>query len=835
MPDSIKQQKSPIYPHAQISNSKYHFSMNLVLNVIWLFLAAAAVYLFGIEKNKGFDTVVFLITGGFIVYTFIPFSYRKLALIGIAFVIEIYLLGILSAVGVLIFISLFVCLTYISNVSLRNISALALTVGCAFFLWKGFSFFYLRIIILFGSVFLMMRYIYLLYELNYFKSKPDFISRLAYLFLFPNACFPLFPILDPKVFSSRFYAVPSQDSLKQGLVWITRGILHTLIYRCIYLYLTPSPYEIEGFWKLLLFVFSGYSLILRLSGLFYISLGFLCIFGFDLPAIFDNYFFASGFTDMWRRINLYWRSFITRVFYYPLLFKLKKWPLKKTVVIATLFIFLCTWFLHSWQWFWIKGKYSFSLNDVLFWSFLGIVISMDSYFLLNEFDKSKNKKEGRFGFIKKGSKVIFMLITISFLWTFWTCNSITEWCYLLTFMKTAFTKDVLIFVGALIFLIAAASAIRYLYDRKKWFDFVFNDFSLSWGITFNALLIISFFALKNSCYRNEILNFASNNLNNKDRSAMERGYYELILNNDEQSIELFNTGNETKKWNLDNKGYVPVNNILIKEFKPNFKTVFKGDSLSTDQLGLRDREYSLIKEKNVTRIALLGGSYEMGSGVSNNENFAAIIEDEINKVSNGKVEILNYAEGGYHLLQNVYVTNYKIKKTNPDYLFYFAHSNEIERDLDDFINVIEKKRPLSFKFLDSIFTLTGIKDGMCRLEKYNKAKPFSKELIKWGYNSITNYCKQNNIIPILVFLPVNANLREDNEKWFCLETARAAGFEIIELKNVYDGYVPETIQLSLWDTHPNRKGHKIIADKLFKEIMNKKEKFKFLKLLFGGI
>ncbi len=829
MPDSIKNQFLPVYSDLQVSNSKYKYSARLSFHLIWLLLCVYLIYTFGIEKNKGFDKAVFILSGGFILYMFLPISLRKIVLLLFAFAIEIYLLGIFPATGVLAIILFFVALTYIPNFSLRNILALIFTGVGAFFIMNGFANSMVRITIMYGSVFLMLRYIFLLYELRYFKNKPVFIDRLCYLFMLPQACFPLFPIVDPKLFFSRFYSQPAQKSLEQGLKWITRGILHTLIYRFVYLYLTPSPYEIESFWNLILFIFSGYSLILRLSGLFYISLGFLTLFGFSLPEIFDNYFFATSFPDLWRRINLYWRDFITRVFYYPVLFKLKKIPIKMAILLTTLFMFFCTWFFHNWQWLWIKGKFVFNPNDILFWCFLGITISTSSVLFLKEFDKVKIKKSNSLEFVKKGASVIFMLVVMGFLWSFWTSNSITEWWYLLSFVKTGSLWDILIFSGAIILFIAIASIIRYLYDTKKMFGFVFKEFTVLSGIICNSLLIILFFILQSSSYRTNVLNFAHNNLNNKDRLEMERGYYEQLLNNDDKAIDLFNIKNENKKWNLDNLAYFPVNNILIKEFKPNFRTVFKGDSLSTNQFGLRDKEYSPVKDSGTIRIALLGGSYEMGSGVSNNENFASLFENEINKYSKSKIEILNFGAGGYHLLQNVYVTLNKIKNIKPDYLFYFAHTGEVTRSVDNFVNVIEKGKPLSFNFLDSIYSSSGVNNHMCRLEKNNKIKPFGNEMVSWGYKTIADYCKQNNIFPVFIYLPANASLRKDKDKSFCFKESKNTGFEIIDLEGVYQGNNPETIQLSIWDAHPNKKGHKVIADKLLEEILNNKQKFKFLK------
>ena len=50
----------------------------------------------------------------------------------------------------------------------------------------------------------------------------------------------------------------------------------------------------------------------------------LHLFGFNLPETQSLYYLASSFTDFWRRINIYWKDFMMKVFYYPAFFGLKR-------------------------------------------------------------------------------------------------------------------------------------------------------------------------------------------------------------------------------------------------------------------------------------------------------------------------------------------------------------------------------------------------------------------------------------------------------------------------------------------------------------------------------
>ena len=815
----------PEYSNEQIDNSKYAFNSKFFINLLWLLSCSYIVFYLGIEKNKGFDKVAILLTGAFLFYIFVPLKFRKLFLVGLAFAVETYLFGFKMSVGVLFVLIYFVGLTYISKKQIRLVMVI-ISVGVGIAITSKFiSFPQIRLIFMLSGLLLMLRYIYFLYELNYFKKAPVFIDRLCYLFLIPNACFPLFPALNPNEYLNSYYDKPSEISFKRALHWISCGIFHLLIYRVIYLYFSPSAYDIDGFGMWLWFILSSYSLIFRLSGLFYLAMGFLQLFGFNLPNIFNHVYFATGFPDLWRRVNLYWRAFMIRVFYYPLVFKFKKANQKVVVGTATLLMFGLTWLLHSWQWYWIKGSYYFYPTDMLFWFTLGVIISVNAVRAINKLNKDNQKSTENY-FIG-GAKVVLMFFTMSLLWSLWTSSAITEFFYISKFSKTGSGREYLYFFGATCVLILCAGWIRSLYFSKNWFSFVFSETKPIYGIGFCLILFSSVELLKQN-NKDDVVAFLNMNINNRDKALLERGYYEQILNNDDKSIELLNVGSKFKKWNLDRDAYQKTDNELMKEFKSNYKTTFKGDTLFTNSFGLRDKEYTLEKDNNTVRISFVGGSYIMGSGVSNEENFAALIEEKLYSTGNKKIEVLNYGVGGYFLIQNVLVVANKVPKYKPDYVFCFIHSSYRARCLESFANLLIKQVPITVPYLKTLAEEAGVKKGMCHLEIYNRLKPHIDEIISWGFQSIYDASKVADMTPVMVYLPANATLKEDADKDFCLAEANRIGFYSIDLSGVYNGQNPEEIQLSSWDTHPNEKGHRLISDLLFEKMKKDKQFFKFI-------
>ena len=76
-----------------------------------------------------------------------------------------------------------------------------------------------------------------------------------------------------------------------------------------------------------------------------------------------------GVADFWRRINIYWKDFIVKLFYLPVFFRLRRTGELRAAAIATVVAFFATWVLHSWQWHYFGTLLTWP--DTLFWAILG--------------------------------------------------------------------------------------------------------------------------------------------------------------------------------------------------------------------------------------------------------------------------------------------------------------------------------------------------------------------------------------------------------------------------------------------------------------------------------
>ena len=130
----------------------------------------------------------------------------------------------------------------------------------------------------------------------------------------------------------------------------------------------PTPAD------LVRYMVTTFLLYLQISGQFHIIIGLLHLFGFNLPETHHNYLLSSSFTDFWRRINIYWKDFIQKVFFNPVYFRVKHWGPTAAMTVATLVAFFFTWLLHSYQWFWIRGTFPMTWQDAVFWGVLAVLV-----------------------------------------------------------------------------------------------------------------------------------------------------------------------------------------------------------------------------------------------------------------------------------------------------------------------------------------------------------------------------------------------------------------------------------------------------------------------------
>lgn len=280
----------------------------------------------------------------------------------------------------------------------------------------------------------MFRMIVYLYELKHARKPEPLADTLSYFFLLPNYCFLHFPVVDYRTMQRSYFARDVHDTMRSGLRMMFRGTTHLLMYRLVYHELIVPADEVRGPLSLAGYLVCNYLLYLRVSGQFHVACGMLHLFGFGLPETHRQYLLASSFTDYWRRINIYWKDFMVRVVFNPVVFRLKRWPQPAALAAATAVVFLTTWALHAYQSFWLRGTWGFSLPDALFWGVLGLLVLVNVQLDARRAPAARSRSAApasRRDRALLAARTAGTFATITLLWSLWSSPSLGAWFSLL--------------------------------------------------------------------------------------------------------------------------------------------------------------------------------------------------------------------------------------------------------------------------------------------------------------------------------------------------------------------------------------------------------------------
>lgn len=689
----------------------------------------------------------------------------------------------------------------------------------------------------------MFRVVVYLYDMRH--EKTSFARSVSYFFMLPNACFPMFPVVDYKGFRRTYYDEEEHRIYQTGVDWMVRGIIQLILYRVIYYYLTISPVEVIDPDTLTQYLVSNFLLYLRISGDFHLITGMLHLFGFNLIPTHHLYCLASSFTDFWRRINIYWKDFMMKIFYYPLFFKLRRYGEIPAIVAATIVVFILTWMLHSYQWFWIRGDFPLIWQDGIFWMVLALLVVVSA---VREFKRGRDRTLGSAGESWRGKAVrglrtVGIFFSICILWSVWTSESIGQWATIWTFVWQGIPDGgsampwLLIAVAAVIF-VSAILLGRESSVEKRITLFGGVSFARSTAETLVLLAIAvpiglpQVYTFFGANVANVVVSLKSGGLSRADAAAMERGYYEGLTNINRFNSQLWEVYmNRPAGWlNITDSGLTRMrDDFLQTELVRSFRSETEYGAIQTNRWGMRDQDYAQLPAAGTVRGVLLGYSTIFGWGVDQEQTFEAILERRINgrlaELSAGKFELLNLAVPGYRPPQQTMALDEAFAFA-PHLVFYAAAGREQWNTINFLADTLAKGVKIPYPELDALIKDAGVQPGMDRPEILKLLKLGEEPLLAWVYGYIVQRSAEKGIRAVWIYLPpLYPTSGEPEEHGKARELAEAAGFEIIDLTGIYDGEDVDALSLADWDKHPNAKAHERIADRLYTFIESRPEAF----------
>ncbi|MBX7093278.1 MAG: hypothetical protein K1X56_01030 [Flavobacteriales bacterium] len=798
--------KSTDYYDAIRNNASFQFSwqwMFLLVGFICLFFS---LHIFHPEDALGWTSIAPLGVAVSFLALFIPIQFRPWVQSASFILTSILLIGINPTLILLGFISLSLFILILKINGLFKLIYFGFII-LLFLITKSSAEHWLSISVVmpFFGVMFMFRGISFYYENSIGKIKSPWIIKWNYFAMIPNLFFFLFPIIDYRKFTGNYYSVPVFMIWKSALRHLALGLFYYILYRWINLSFINDPIDVIEASLVVKYFFFGFALSLRMVGIFYIGLALIECWGYQYEDVFGNYFSAHSFTNLWQKINVFWREFMLRIFYYPLYFRIKNYFSSEAfrIGLTIAIVFLLSAFLHTWQQFWISGNFVIRLTDLVFWMTFGFGIAFDAIRSLK-----KRKEKQWLNDIKAG----LLLVFISFFYGLWTSGDIKEWLYLISLLTVnpgAAIWWLSIIIFAVILFRILFRTILFRINLKS------NFITLALVIFIGGLSTTAYFTEEKTGYSDSLITDITNphKLNKRDKKRIERGYYGKILDTDDlkRKIAVLQTGED---WNPHNYLTRETGNELFRELIPDTSQSFKGTEIYTNSYGLRDKAYELKKTPNTYRIALMGGSYEMGSGVNQEQDFESRIELQLNaNYPEKKWEIWNFGLGGYGLIQTAFLCKHKVQEIQPDLIIYIAHSGELDRIAGDITFLLRKKVDFTLEKVNSYILSCGIESGMPDLQKEQLLRKSILLLYCELLNEIINQQKF-----LFVYLPTLGEQASQTEFQQLSECLLIPADYKIDLSEVYNNDKISDLYLSPWDNHPNEKGHEVIAKLLYHQI-----------------
>lgn len=402
-------------------------------------LAAVLLVIYAFEiEGRTFGELSGLVVAGFAVHYWLPFRWKKPAFVVFSMLGAFALLNPMTAALLIASGLIFYAILNGPGPYALRVGAV-LVIGAACLAMRNHEYVdpYWAAVMgsfwpVFGGLFMFRMMVYA-YDLRQEKTRGTFLDYLAYFFILPNYYFLLFPVIDYQTMRSTYFSAEFHKQAQEGVRWIARGLSQLLIYRLIYhLRPNPSPADVTSFGGLVVTMVLTYLLYLRLSGQYHVIIGMMHLFGFNLPETHRRFLLSESLTDFWRRINIYWKDFMVKMFYYPLFFRLRRHGDIAATAVATSIVFLLTWFFHAYQFYWLSGKFLLALHDLLFWAILGLLVLLN---VLHEMRPGRPPAKKNPPKLLRWLKIAGTFSLITVLWSMWNSKSMSEWIDMLTYWK----------------------------------------------------------------------------------------------------------------------------------------------------------------------------------------------------------------------------------------------------------------------------------------------------------------------------------------------------------------------------------------------------------------
>jgi lysophospholipase L1-like esterase len=272
--------------------------------------------------------------------------------------------------------------------------------------------------------------------------------------------------------------------------------------------------------------------------------------------------------------------------------------------------------------------------------------------------------------------------------------------------------------------------------------------------------------------------------------------------------------------------------ILHAELIPNHYQLFNGFTVKLNTTvikinsdGFRDVEYTIEKPPNTIRIIALGDSFTFGWGVNLSDTYVKLLEKKLNEINTTiNFQVMNFGVPGYNTLEEIELLKKKGLKYKPDIIIigYTADdafnntkikSGEITRKANEIVEELfgnSSKIPKEILYSHFSYQLLG-EDLTINFDKN------LENIVLSPLKELAKYKKELNLDVVIVFL-TKVTFKEKEK---IIEFSKNNEFCIIDAAEEIKKYGFNSIKFPSPDNHYNELGHKLVANIIFDNLINK--------------
>ncbi len=328
-------------------------------------------------------------------------------------------------------------------------------------------------------------------------------------------------------------------------------------------------------------------------------------------------------------------------------------------------------------------------------------------------------------------------------------------------------------------------------------------------------------------------------VNREAREAQTAGYYEGLLNEGSRvsGMNALITGNErftAEFWMRPGRRH--RGDFLYWDMPPNLNLRDPDNprlDLATNSHGLADKEYTLAKPPGTWRVALLGDSITRGQGAPFGTNYEYLLESRLNQdhfdATGKRLEILNFAVGGYRVTQIVDMAVERVPAFDPDVYVVPLSELSVFRNWGEHVaTLVQNGIDLKYDYLRQMVRDAGVRPSDPAGTISAKLARFRLPTLRWALSEIKTGAARNNA-PVLVLLIANGTDPESLEEQFegVRELLDELKMPYIDLLDAFaDVDDPVKYRVSEGNTHPNELGHHRLYERLHAQILGNPGYFK---------